>query len=228
MDDGSGIRLGMSVGGATVNMHEGFVTLPWYPPSSLVHGIFINEQGQRFINEDSYHGRVSHHAISQLGNRIWLLQDQATYATSEMQTFARMEIGAAGETWEEVEQELALPQGSLTQTVAVYNQYAAAGTDPLFHKAARWLKPLDQPPFVAIDCRVDHCFYASFTLGGLDTLPSGAVCDESGTPIPGLFAAGRTACGLPRFGAGYSSGLSLADATFFGRQAGLHLSNTLR
>ena len=145
-----------------------------------------------------------------------------------MQTFARMEIGAAGETWEEVEQELALPQGSLTQTVAVYNQYAAAGTDPLFHKAARWLKPLDQPPFVAIDCRVDHCFYASFTLGGLDTLPSGAVCDESGTPIPGLFAAGRTACGLPRFGAGYSSGLSLADATFFGRQAGLHLSNTLR
>ncbi|HEM7893889.1 TPA: hypothetical protein U2L48_006120, partial [Burkholderia cepacia] len=36
------------------------------------------------------------------------------------------------------------------------------------------------------------------------------------------YAAGRTTCGLPRWGAGYSSGLSLADATFFGRQAGRH------
>lgn len=41
-------------------------------------------------------------------------------------------------------------------------------------------------------------------------------------PVPGLYAAGRTTCGRPRWGAGYSSGLSLADATFFGRQAGLH------
>ena len=33
-----------------------------------------------------------------------------------MQTLAKMEIGAAGETWEEVEQELKLPQDSLTAT----------------------------------------------------------------------------------------------------------------
>ena len=38
--------------------------------------------------------------------------------------------------------------------------------------------------------------------------------------IPGLYAAGRTACGLPRWGKGYSSGMSIADSTFFGRQAG--------
>ena len=41
-----------------------------------------------------------------------------------------------------------------------------------------------------------------------------------------LFAAGRTACGLPRFGAGYSSGTSLGDATFFGRQAGKRLASS--
>lgn len=43
-------------------------------------------------------------------------------------------------------------------------------------------------------------------------------------PIPeGLdvgTAAGRTACGLPRWAEGYSSGLSLGDSSFFGRQAG--------
>ncbi|HVN43032.1 MAG TPA: FAD-dependent oxidoreductase [Steroidobacteraceae bacterium] len=228
VDDGSGIRLGMSVGGSTINMHEGFTTVPWYPPGSMVKGIFINGRGQRFINEDCYHGRVSNYALQQGGDRIWTLQDQSTYGEFPMAKGARLEIGAAGETWEEVEHELQLPAGSLVNTVSVYNEYAAQGVDPLFHKAAKWLKPLNEPPFVAVDCRIDHCYYATFTLGGLDTLPTGEVKDEDGGIIPGLFAAGRTACGLPRFGAGYSSGTSLGDATFFGRQAGKRLASTLK
>ena len=65
-------------------------------------------------------------------------------------------------------------------------------------------------------------------LGCLDTLPTGEVLDAERNVIPGLFAAGRTACGLPRWGEGYSSGLSLADATFFGRQAGRRAARTLR
>ena len=228
VDDGSGILLGASVGGVMVNMSEGFATIPWYPPGSLVKGIFVNGQGQRFINEDCYHGRVSNYILRQPGERIWLLEDHATYATGEMQQLAKIEIGAAGETWEEIERELRLPEGSLSQTVRLYNQYAAQGTDPLFHKAGKWLKPLDEPPFVALDCRLDYCFYASFTLGGLDTLPSGEVLDAERNVIAGLFAAGRTACGLPRWGEGYSSGLSLADATFFGRQAGTRAARTTR
>jgi len=228
VDDGSGIRLGASVGGSTINMGEGFVTLPWYPPASLTQGIFVNGRGQRFINEDCYHGRVSHHILRQGGDRVWLLQDHATFAMGDTQKLARMEIGAAGNSWEEVEQELALPHGSLVATVSQYNECAARGEDPLFHKARRWLKALDEPPFVAIDCRVDHCFYTSFTLGGLETLPTGEVLDADGGVIGGLFAAGRTACGLPRWGEGYSSGLSLADATFFGRLAGHHLASTSR
>jgi len=46
------------------------------------------------------------------------------------------------------------------------------------------------------------------------------VLDADAQPIAGLYAAGRTACGLPRWGEGYSSGLSLGDSTFFGRLAG--------
>jgi 3-oxo-5alpha-steroid 4-dehydrogenase len=228
VDDGSGILLGASVGGALMNMSEGFATIPWYPPGSLVKGIFVNTQGQRFINEDCYHGRVSNYILRQSGDRIWLLEDHATYASGEMQQLAKIEIGAAAETWEEVERELKLPQDSLTATVRLYNHYAAQGVDPLFHKAPKWLKPLNEPPFVALDCRIDHCFYASFTLGGLDTLPSGEVLDAERKVIGGLFAAGRTACGLPRWGEGYSSGLSLADATFFGREAGKRAASTAR
>jgi succinate dehydrogenase/fumarate reductase flavoprotein subunit len=228
VDDGSGIRMGMSVGGAAINMSEGFVTIPWYPPGSLVKGIFINACGQRFVNEDCYHGRVSQYILRQPGgDRVWLLADQASYAPPDFQQLARIDIGAAAETWEEVERELQLPQGSLVNTVELYNRHARQGEDPLFHKAREWLQPLEKPPFVALDCRVDHCFYSSFTLGGLDTLPTGEVVNEDRDVIPGLYAAGRTACGLPRWGPGYSSGMSLADATFFGRQAGLQAARAI-
>lgn len=224
VDDGSGILLGQSVGGHAIHMGEGFVTIPWYPPEQLIKGVFVNERGQRFINEDCYHGRVSQHILHQSGNRFWLLVDNEVFAEPEFGKFAKIEIGAAGESWQEVEKDLDLPQGALVSTVDIYNQHAAEGRDPLFRKNAKWLKPLLKPPFVALDCRIDHCLYSSFTLGGLDTLPTGEVLDAARKPIAGLYAAGRTTCGLPRWGAGYSSGTSLADATFFGRQAGMQVA----
>ncbi|MCO5397382.1 FAD-dependent oxidoreductase [Ralstonia soli] len=223
-DDGSGILMGMSVGGAAIHMDQGFTTLPFYAPESLIKGIFVNERGQRFINEDCYHGRVAHHILQQPGNRIYLLVDNATYQPPA--EFARIGIAAAGETWEEVEHDLEMPPGTLSATMSVYNRYASKGTDPLFHKAAKWLQPLIEPPFVALDCRMDYAFYSYFTMGGLDTLPTGQVVSEKRVPIPGLYAAGRTTCGLPRWGGGYSSGMSLADSTFFGRQAGRHVARS--
>lgn len=220
VDDGSGVLLGQSVGGAAINMSEGFVTLPWYPPERLIRGIFVNERGQRFINEDCYHGRVSHHCLQQRGNRIYILLDKNSYAEPDFGPHFKIAIGATGDSWQEVERELDLPENALVSTVELYNQHAALGTDPLYRKAAKWLQPLIEPPFVALDCRIDHALYTTFTMGGLDTAVSGEVLDEGRAPIPGLYAAGRTTCGLPRWGEGYSSGLSLADATYFGRRAG--------
>ena len=60
-----------------------------------------------------------------------------------------------------------------------------------------------------------------FTLGGLDTLPTGEVVNAQRETIPGLYAAGRTACGVVRRAEGYSSGMSVGDATYSGRLAGL-------
>lgn len=224
VDDGSGIQLGQSVGAHAIHMNEGFVTLPWYPPESLIKGIFINEQGQRFINEDCYHGRTAQMILQQRGTRFYVLADQETYGEPEFGEFAKISIGAAGDTWEEIEKELELPEGALTATVELYNRHAENGQDPMFRKGAKWLKPLNKPPFVALDCRIDYCTYFTFTLGGLETLPSGEVLNASREPIAGLYAAGRTTSGLPRWGAGYSSGMSLADATFFGRQAGVNVA----
>ena len=218
-DDGSGIRMGISVGGAAIHMDQFFATIPFFPPESLVKGIFINARGERFINEDAYHGRVGHHVLRQPEGKAWLLVDNEIFGRPVIQPDLR--IAAVGETWEEVEQELGLPAGTQVHTVTEFNRNAAEGQDPLFHKAVEWLRPLTAPPFAALSyCRGDMKAHA-FTMGGLHTRPTGEVLNADGAPIPGLYAAGRTACGLPRWGEGYSSGMSLGDSTFFGRLAGL-------
>jgi succinate dehydrogenase/fumarate reductase flavoprotein subunit len=217
-DDGSGILMGQSVGGAAIHMDELFVTLPLYPPESHVKGILVNEQGQRFVNEDAYPGRIAVHCMRQPGDRIFLLVDGALF--EQPTALSRIEVAAVGESWEEVERELGMVEGTLVHSVRVHNRHAAKGEDPLFHKGAKWLKPLDEPPFAALACHLGQAFYPYFTLGGLSTRPTGEVLGVDGGIVPGLYAAGRTCCGLPRWAEGYSSGMSLGDCTFFGRLAG--------
>jgi len=222
-DTGTGILMGLGVGAGVVNMHECFVTLPFYPPASLTYGIFINDKGQRFINEDTYHGRVGHAALAQqrsLSNRVYLIADVEAYGDYETMNFLQAPIVGTGETIEELEAEIGLPEGTLVETLTRYNADAEAGEDRLFHKSANWLRRLE-PPLVALDCTIGRgAFYPFFTLGGLDTLPSGEVLTAQRRPIAGLYAAGRTTAGIPRTAAGYASGMSVGDATYSGRMAG--------
>ena len=119
-------------------------------------------------------------------------------------------------------------RGTLQTTITVYNEDCAAGEDTLFHKAPEWLEPLE-PPLVALDLTPGRgAFVPYFTLGGLDTLPTGEVVNAQREIIPGLFAAGRTACGVVRRAEGYSSGMSVGDATFSGRLAGRQAAARLR
>ncbi len=223
-DDGSGIRMGLSVGGAAIHMNEFLATRPFLPPECLIKGVFVNARGQRFINEDAYHGRIGQYIMRQPDGNAWLLVDNSIFERPLL--FPNIEVAAVGETWAEVESELGMPAGELVHTVDTYNRHAAAGVDPTFHKNAHWLKPLTEGPFAALSFGDSAWPAAGFTLGGLATLPTGQVIDPEGAVIPGLYAAGRTACGLPRWGEGYSSGMSLGDASYFGRLAGKHLATS--
>jgi 3-oxo-5alpha-steroid 4-dehydrogenase len=212
-DDGRGIRMGMGAGGAAIRMAMGSVSLPFYPPKSLMRGIFVNQFGQRFMPEDVYQGRAGELALRQDG-RVWLILDDECF---ERPVFAGGEIHAA-ETIEELEDELGFARGSLQATVSLYNEYAAKGEDPLFHKDAEYLKPLTASPYGAIDLSWDKAIYAAFTLGGLATDTEARVLGPDGQAVPGLFAAGRTAASISS--PGYSSGTSIGEATLFGRIAG--------
>ncbi|NNL10846.1 MAG: FAD-binding protein [Pseudomonadales bacterium] len=224
-DTGTGILMGQGVGAAAINMDEGFVSVPFYPPASFTYGIFVNAQGQRFINEDCYHGRVGAMLLKQQGDRVFLIATVEDYGDYEKISYLSASVAGTGETVAELEAELQLPEGQLQHSIEFYNRHAANGQDPLFHKSDEWLKPLEGP-LVALDCTPGRgAFLPYFTLGGLDTLPSGEVLTPEGDVIPGLYAAGRTAAGIPRRGEGYCSGMSVGDATFTGRMAGRAAAN---
>ena len=179
-DDGRGIRMAQAIGASVRNMYAGEVSLPITPPRTLIHGILVNGQGQRFINEDTYMGRVGQSALYEQDGEVYLIVDEASYEVNWMGLAATWVC----ETAAQLESEIGLPGGSLQSTVDLYNRHAATGEDPLFHKDASWVRPL-VPPIGAVDLRIGPAPYAPFTLGGLETTVAGEVLDLTGSPIGG-------------------------------------------
>jgi succinate dehydrogenase/fumarate reductase flavoprotein subunit len=215
-DDGRGIRMGMGAGADAVNMSEGLVLNPYYPPSAHLKGILVDARGRRFINEDCYLGRTSDAILHKADGRAWLIVDDELYGRTQ----ALHKLAAVEETFADLEAALGMPEGELVHTIETYNRHAANGRDPLFRKAADQLRPLSAPPFAALDCTTENSIFGVFTLGGLAVNAAAEVLNQEAVAIPGLYAAGRNTAGLTLEGRTYASGLSIGDATFFGRVAG--------
>jgi len=215
---GIGHQLGESAGGVLEHMDGYFVTAPFYPPESLLKAILVNKQGQRFVAEDSYHSRSTAAALAQPDRAAYLICDSEIYDRSE---YPHMLIDG-WETVEEMEAGLGLPQGALIATMSAYNTAAAQGEDPEFHKHPKWIKPLNKPPFAAIDCSLGSTTFLGFTLGGLRTSARGEVLAEGDRPIAGLYAAGACASNLAYDSMGYSTGTCIGESSFFGRQCGIN------
>ena len=145
-----------------------------------MEGILVNGRGQRFINEDTYNGRMGQAALYGEHGDVFLIIDEASYEPNWM----GIQASWVCETPAELEAEIGLPAGSLEATLSIYNRHAAVGEDPVFHKAASLLHPLDGH-LGAFDLRIGKIPYAVFTLGGLDTTVGGEVLDLAGRAIPG-------------------------------------------
>jgi 3-oxo-5alpha-steroid 4-dehydrogenase len=221
-DDGLAIRLGESAGGATKHMDQAFITAPAYPPSILLTGIIVNKDGKRFVAEDSYHSRTSGFVMDQPDSAAFLIVDEEHLERPEMPLVPLID---GWETVEEMEAALGIPQGNLAATLNRYNEYAARGEDPDFHKQPEFLAPQDKGPWGAFDLSLGKAMYAGFTVGGLATTVDGQVLRKDGSVIPGLYAAGACASNIAQDGKGYASGTQLGEGSFFGRRAGAHAAS---
>jgi 3-oxo-5alpha-steroid 4-dehydrogenase len=221
-DDGLGIRLGESVGGVAEHMENAFLTGPFYPPGEMIKGVCVNNRGERFVAEDSYHSRTSAFVFDQPEQTAWLILDSAHMAEP---AYGFQPLVDGWDTVAEMEAGLGVPEGSLARTLEEYNAAAREGDDPTFHKAAEYVEPLDAPPYGAYDLTPGKCFYAGFTCGGLRVDHDGRVLRVDRSVVEGVYAAGACASNIAVDGRGYASGTQLGEASFFGRRAGRHAAS---
>lgn len=218
-DDGLGIRLGVSAGGATKHMDQAFITAPAYPPAVLLTGIIVNKDGKRFVAEDSYHSRTSGFVMDQPDSAAYLIVDEAHL---ERPKFPLIKFIDGYETVAEMEAALGIPAGNLAATLDRYNAHAADGQDPDFHKQPEFLAPQDVGPWAVFDLTLGKAIYSGFTVGGLAVSVDGEVLRADGRVVAGLYAAGACASNIAQDGKGYASGTQLGEGSFFGRRAGRH------
>jgi succinate dehydrogenase/fumarate reductase flavoprotein subunit len=220
-NDGAGVLLGQSVGAVTRGMDGVIATASIYPPAQLIKGVVVNARGERFVAEDSYHGRLAWHIERQPDHLAYLILDEETFAYPEKGSHKLID---GWDTVEEMESGLGVPPGSLTATLTEYNRDVADGVDRRFRKHPDWLKPL-AGPFAAFDISIPHSDYHYISLGGLVSDQDGRALKADGQPVPGLYAVGACAAHFPQNGAEYASGMSLGPGSFFGRQAGRHAAD---
>jgi 3-oxo-5alpha-steroid 4-dehydrogenase len=236
--DGSGIRLGQTAGGVLDRMH---VVSAWRwisPPLSFLQGIIVDKSGRRFVEEDSYSGRLGEKIGEHRNHTAYLLIDRRSYIDAWKQAsplrarilyetlpIVRTLMGNCrkGKTLAEVAAHYDLPVGTLERTVEEYNDGAHRGVDSI-GKTKPYLRALGPGPYYIVDISTGNpvTVCGSIPMGGLRVNEeTGHVIRADGSDIPGLYAAGRNAIGIcSHF---YVSGTSIADCVFAGRRAGAHV-----
>lgn len=181
-------------------------------------GILLNVEGERFVNEDTSSVYAGYAVSGQTDKKVFTVWDSRfayrfdTWeglgnnmdslgiipVTSEEKA-AEFEAGVdsnlyvKGDTIEAVLKALSEQGGidvaAAEKTIDAYNKDVAAGVDSAYHKSKDFLIPISEGPFYG---QYNQLGPAQFlcVLGGLRTSPQCEVCDETNTPIEGLYNVG--------------------------------------
>ncbi len=239
-NDGAGIGLGESAGGATGHMGALYIARNISPPAALLDGVLVNQEGRRFVPEDAYTGNIGGAIARQSGQKAWLIvplpslmravKEAVTCGWHNFRFFGlpalaniflggtrvALTVGGAARS-------CGIDPTALQQTFQAHDADLGDGLPDRHGLTSAARKRLGGGPFVIINMALSnrHAFTPYMTLGGLRVEESsGLVVRADGTPVEGLYAAGLCAVGL--HSAGYISGISLADGVFSGRRAGQH------
>ncbi|MEY4720590.1 MAG: hypothetical protein RIQ46_315 [Pseudomonadota bacterium] len=233
-DDGSGIKLGMSVGARTDLLDRVSAWKFLYPPASFCKTCSVGPDGERLIGEEYYGARTGEAVFSHAGGKGWLISDQPLWDTicGEIDGMKKMffqkvqfkaikgEYTVSAPTLEELAARIGVPAECMAATIAAYNGHIDKGEPDPLGKSEKYRRAIVQGPFYATDigAHLKMSPIPALTMGGLvvdeDT---GEVLSAEGGKVPGLYAAGRTAVGICSHY--YVSGLSLGDCVWSGLRA---------
>jgi 3-oxo-5alpha-steroid 4-dehydrogenase len=235
-DTGSGIRLGQSVGGAVGSMDRVTGWCMINPPGAWPRGIVVNKHGARICHEGVYGSTLGDAVAHSPDGIAFLIIDEALYREGRKQIspgaqyvkyqrqVARLNMlmnRKSAATPEALARTIGVDPEGLKATVAAYNRAARGEAPDVVGKIPEEMSALEHAPLHAIDISVHSRYFPMpmLTLGGLKVdEDSGQVLRDNGSPIGGLYAAGRTAVGL--CSNVYVSGLAYADCIFSGRRVG--------
>ena len=233
-DDGSGIKLGMTVGGRTDLLDRISAWKFLYPPASFCKACSVRPDGERLIGEEYYGARTGEAVFSWAGGKGWLIMDQPIWdsvvkeiAEMKKMFFQKVQFKAiqndytvSATTLEELAAKIGVPAETMAATIAAYNGHIERGEPDPLGKSEYYRKVIGTGPLYATDigAHLKMSPIPALTMGGLvvdeDT---GEVLSTEGGKVKGLYAAGRTAVGICSHY--YVSGLSLGDCVWSGCRA---------
>lgn len=233
-DDGSGIKLGMTVGAKTAMLDRVSAWKFLYPPASWTQACSVGPDGQRLISEEFYGARTGEAVFKTGGGKGWLILDEPLQqavldevAQMKKMLFQKIQFKAilndytvSADTLPELAEKIGVPANAMEATLATYNHDIDEHKEDPMGKSEKLRRNIRTGPFYATDigAALKLSPIPALTMGGLvcneDT---GEVLGHDGQPIQGLYAAGRTAVGICSHY--YVSGLSLADCIWSGWRA---------
>lgn len=223
---GDGIIMAEAIGANLVDM-EYIIMHPnpgtnVYFTGMIDNSIYVNQKGERFVNEQSDRDEVCYSILKQPGQIAYAIFDSNTidenfYSTQDgYQDFKKLaEEGKCGygETIEELAQSIGVDPIALQNSINEFNEIVDGKKVDPFGRELYYKKIKDGP------------FYASFrtarthnTLGGIQINAKAQVLNQEGQVIQGFYAAGEVTGGI--HGANRIGGNSLTDCIVFGRIAG--------
>lgn len=252
-NNGSALNAALSVGAAVDLMDQAW----WSPGLShpdgrsafalgFVGGIFVNQDGERFVNESAPYDSLARTMLEQfdageLTTPYWMIYDNTddgrppvlapNVSLVETQEFVSAGLWRSGDTLEELASGIGVPADALVATVHRFNDLVASGRDSdfgrgdqpydrLFTDGAASFAPIERGPFHA----AAFDFSDLGTKGGLRTDVHARVLDHAGNVINGLYAAGNTMA-APSGTVYPGGGNPIGTSVLFSHLAAMHMAS---
>lgn len=213
----------MSSGGQAFPQNDASMLHSYMDPFTPTTALYVNANGQRVISEEFYCGGSSQTFVNpDSRDYYWIVINEANASASEV--FKTMLDAALAQgdarffkedSLAKLANDMKIPYTALAYTLNHYNTLCKQGEDTDFYKSAASLVAMEEGPWYAIKAYVNYFG----TVGGLVTDENGAVLNEAGERIPGLYAAGENANG-GLFNLSYIGGHAIGGGAVFGRLAG--------
>lgn len=185
--------------------------------------IFVNTDGNRFVNEGAERDTLCKAIFAQPGGTYWVVVNSLRYPDPDepdangatINNMLALQHIVAADTVDELAAQMSVDPDKLQGAIDAYNSVVNGAEDEFGFVANNTAdaEMVDGPWYACRKVPTVH-----HTMGGIRVDVESEACDADGNPIPGLYACGECTGGI--HGSNRLGGNAIADCMTFGRNAG--------